>query len=91
MLKIRFTTQMKRDAKLQRRRGRDMSLLKSVLADLAARQPLPERCDDHRLHGDWHDFRECHIQNDWVLVYRVFEDELILSATRTGTHADFGW
>ena len=50
--------------------------------------PLPEIYKDHALSGDLEDFRECHIEFDWLSIYQIFEDTLILSATATGTHAD---
>ena len=59
-----------------------------VLDLLASGNPLPENYKDHQLSGSLKDFRECHIEPDWLLMYQVFEGELILSATATGTHAD---
>ena len=55
---------------------------------LAMGQPLPERNRDHALTGDWVGHRECHIQPDWLLIYRVEEDVLVLTMTRTGTHSE---
>ena len=55
---------------------------------LAMGQPLPERNRDHALTGDWVGHRECHIQSDWLLIYRVEEDVLVLTMTRTGTHSE---
>lgn len=91
MLKLRFTGQMKRDYKLQKKRGKNPALLEDILEKLVNRIPLEPKNHDHALSGDWKDFRECHIEHDWPLIYRIFEDELVLSATRTGTHTDFGW
>jgi mRNA interferase YafQ len=91
MLKIKYTPRMKKDVKLQVKRGKDLTLLETVLEMLVNQVRLPEKYHDHALPGDWKDFRECHIESDWLLIYRIFEDELILSATRTGTHSDFGW
>lgn len=90
MYKIQFTSKMKKDVKRMKKRGRDISKLTSVLSILAsgAHAHLPERFHDHQLSGNMSDFRECHIEPDWLLVYRLEDDELILIATETGTHAD---
>ena len=88
MLRIEFTNRMKRDVKRMKRRGKDLRKLTDVLELLARREPLPERNRDHALTGMYSDFRECHIEPDWLLLYAIFEDALILSATATGTHAD---
>jgi mRNA interferase YafQ len=88
MLKIKFTKKMKRDAKRMEKRGKDMSKLDIVLGLLVLRQPLPQKYGDHSLKGTMRDFRECHIEPDWLLVYCVWADELILLATATGTHSD---
>jgi mRNA interferase YafQ len=88
MLEIELTNRMKRDAKLMKKRGKDMSKLTETLKLLAGRVPMPKRYRDHQLSGDLKDFRECHIEPNWLLLYRIFEDRLILSASGTGTHAD---
>ena len=79
---------MKRNTKLMRKRGKDMSKLVKVLDMLASGEPLPPNYKDHPLAGTWNDFRECHIESDWLLVYQYHDDLLILTATATGTHAD---
>jgi len=88
MLEIEFTNKMKRDARLMKKRGKDMTKLTAVLNLLASRVPMPKRYKDHQLTGDLKDFRECHIEPNWLLLYKVFEDKLILSASGTGTHSD---
>jgi len=88
MLEIEFTNKMKRDAKLMNKRGKDMTKLLRTLEILANREVLPKRYKDHQLSGDLKDFRECHIEPDWLLIYQVFEEKLILSASGTGTHSD---
>ena len=88
MYNIVYTARMKHDARLMKKRGKDMSKLVVVLDLLASGNPLPENYKDHQLSGSLKDFRECHIEPDWLLMYQVFEGELILSATATGTHAD---
>ena len=88
MLQIKFTNKMKRDAKRMSKRGKDMKKLTVTLNLLACQKPMPERYFDHQLTGNLKDFRECHIEPDWLLVYQIFEDTLILSASGTGTHSD---
>ncbi len=88
MLKIRFTNRMKRDVKLMKKRGKNLAKLELVLDLLASQELLPDKNKDHQLRGEWQDFRECHIEPDWLLIYRIEEAELILYATATGTHAD---
>ena len=79
---------MKRDAKLMKKRGKDMSKLTDVLNLLAAGKLLPPNFKDHQLTGDMKDFRECHIEPDWLLIYQFHDDVLTLTATGTGTHSD---
>mgnify|MGYP002471832660 FL=1 len=79
---------MKKDARLMKKRGKNMNKLVSVLALLASGNPLPVQYKDHSLTGNLQDFRECHIEPDWLLLYQIYEDTLILSATATGSHAD---
>ena len=88
MLEIEYTKRMKRDIKRAVRRGKDLSKLEIVLDMLAQRTVLPIQYRDHRLTGDKSKFRECHIEPDWLLMYRIVEDKLILSAVATGTHSD---
>ena len=88
MYSIVYTARMKRDAKLMAKRGKDMSKLINVLSTLARGEPLPRKNKDHQLTGNLKDFRECHIEPDWLLLYQFFDERLILSATATGTHVD---
>ncbi len=88
MYKIVYTSRMKRDAKLMKRRGKDMSKLVHVLSLLAGGSALPAQNRDHQLTGSLRDFRECHIEPDWLLIYQRYDDVLVLSATATGSHAD---
>ncbi|MBD5484873.1 MAG: type II toxin-antitoxin system YafQ family toxin [Lachnospiraceae bacterium] len=88
MYKIVYTNRMKKDAKLMKKRGKNLDKLVNVLSLLASGNPLPVQYRDHQLSGNLHDFRECHIEPDWLLLYQIYEDTLILSATATGSHAD---
>ena len=87
-LKLVPTTQFKKDYKRVKKRGLDMSELQSVLDKLCAEEPLEERYRDHALVGRYVGFRECHIRPDWLLIYAVDKEQLILTASRTGSHAD---
>ncbi len=88
MYKIVYTNRMKKDAKQMKKRGKDMNKLVYVLSLLASGTSLPPQYKDHCLSGNLRDFRECHIEPDWLLMYQIYEDMLILSATATGSHAD---
>ncbi len=88
MLNVVLSNQMKRDLKLAKKRGCNMDLLKDVVDKLTNQEALPEKYQDHSLSGKYVNFRECHIQPDWLLVYRVDEDVLMLFLFRTGTHSD---
>lgn len=88
MYNIRPTTRFQRDLKRVKKRGLDLSLLTAVLQRLAAGEPLPEKNRDHPLSGDYAGCRECHIAPDWLLIYEVDGEDLILYLTRTGSHSD---
>ncbi len=88
MLNIVLSNRFKKDLKTAAKRGYDLDLLDAVVNTLASRQPLPEKNRDHALTGDYTGFRECHISPDWLLIYRVDGDDLILFLSRTGTHSD---
>lgn len=88
MYKIVYTNRMKKDVKLMKKRGKDLNKLVNVLFLLSTGNPLPIQYRDHQLTGNLHDFRECHIEPDWLLMYQIFEDTLILSATATGSRVD---
>ena len=79
---------MKHDVKVMKKRGKDLNKLIAVLDKLSKGEPLPLHNRDHQLGGALSDFRECHIEPDWLLMYQIFNDELILSATASGSHSD---
>lgn len=85
---LAVTAQFRKDYKLAKKRGLKMEALAQVVTMLAMGQALPERNRDHSLSGDWIGHRECHIAPDWLLIYRVEENILVLTLTRTGTHSD---
>ena len=88
MYKLRPTTKFQKDLKRVQKRGYDLSLLTEVLKKLANGEILPEKNRDHPLTGNYTGCRECHVPPDWLLIYEISHDELILYLTRTGTHSD---
>lgn len=82
------TSLFKKDLKVAKKRGYDLQLLNDVVDTLAMGLPLDEKYKDHKLIGNYQGCRECHITPDWLLIYEISEEELILYLTRTGTHSD---
>lgn len=72
--------------KLAQKRNKDMTKLREAILLLIEGNPLPQRYKDHPLGGEWQQFRDCHIEPDWLLIYKIHGDDLHL--VRTGTHAD---
>jgi mRNA interferase YafQ len=85
-VKIVYTTQFKRDYKRAKKQHRALAELQKVITELARGRRLEARHRDHPLVGQWKDFRDCHIEPDWVLIYQAGEDTMLLA--RLGTHAD---
>lgn len=85
---VKYTTSFKKDYKRAIKRGLKIELLEQVVALLAMGKPLPEKNRDHDLSGDWGGHRECHILPDWLLIYRIEDNVLVLTLARTGTHSD---
>ena len=85
---IVWTARFKKDYKLAMKRHLDIELLDDIIRALSRGETLPEKNKDHELNGDWAGHRECHIQPDWLLVYRIEDDVLVLTLARTGTHSD---
>jgi len=88
MLTLRTTSRYRKERNLASRRGKDLTRLDAVINTLLAEKPLDPKYADHALHGDFEGFRECHIENDWLLVYVVNKNELILTLSQTGSHSD---
>ena len=86
MLKFRATRQFERDFKRVLRRGKREEKIVSVMKRLIDQQPLEIKHKDHNLTGEYKNRRECHIEPDWLLIYKISEDEIIFE--RTGSHAD---
>ena len=88
MLEIVPSNQFRKDLKLARKRGLKIERLKEVVNILAEQKKLEDKYRDHGLSGEYKGFRECHIDPDWLLVYRIDEDVLELFLFRTGSHSD---
>lgn len=88
MLELRYQSRFKRDLKLLKKRGYDLQSLKIVVDLLLTENALPVKYKDHPLGGNWVGHRECHVDPDWLLIYRVDRGTLILTLVRSGTHSD---
>jgi mRNA interferase YafQ len=85
-MKVSQTKQFNKDIKRLQKRGKNIGKLKEVIELLIEKKPLPPKNRDHRLTGNWINHRDCHIEPDWLLIYKLLDDELRLE--RTGTHSD---
>ena len=85
-MSIVWTGQFKRDYKRAKKQNKDIDKLRSVIELLIQRKPMPAKYRDHKLTGDSKEHRDCHIESDWLLIYRFDGDDLILE--RTGSHSD---
>jgi mRNA interferase YafQ len=88
MLTLKTTSRFRKDYNLAKKRGLDLSLLEAVIDILLAGQALDLKHRDHALAGEYVGFRECHILPDWLLIYSIHQETLILTVARTGTHSD---
>lgn len=86
MLIPEYTSRFKKDLKLAQKRHMDMEALKLVIGLLCAETPLPLKYQDHALTGNWNGCRECHIQPDWLLIYKIGNGIIVFN--RTGSHSD---
>ncbi len=88
MLTLQTTSKFRKDYKLVKKRGLPTKELEVVLQTLLEERPLEAKYRDHALTGNYLGFRECHIRPDWLLIYTIDQGNLILTASRTGSHAD---
>jgi mRNA interferase YafQ len=86
MLQPSYTNQFQKDWKRLRKKGKSKEKLKKVLGILIHEKQLPKRCRDHKITGNYKGRRECHIDPDWLLIYKTIESEIIFE--RTGSHSD---
>lgn len=88
MLELRFTSKFKKDYECLKRQGKDLVKLEATLEMLVRGEALSESMRDHSLGGTYRGHRECHIEPDWLLIYRIDEGGLVLVATRAGSHSE---
>lgn len=86
--KVDFTAQFKKDIKLAQKQGKNIDKIFEVVDKLANDEVLDEKYRDHTLSGKYAGYRECHVEPDWLLVYRKYQTELILMLVRCGSHAE---
>ena len=86
MLTPIYTRQFERDVKRMRRRGKNLEKLKIILRSLTSEKQLDPIHRDHKLIGSWQGRRECHVESDWLLIYKLEPQHIIFE--RTGTHSD---
>lgn len=85
---IQFTTQFKKDLKLAKKQNKDLDKLFSVIEVLARGETLPPQYRDHDLSGNYKGTRECHVEPDWLLIYEIQDNVLVLMLYRLGTHSE---
>jgi mRNA interferase YafQ len=85
-LNIHYTSQFKKDYKKVEKQNKDISKLRTVIENLITGQNLEAKYKDHQLSGNWKGHRDCHIEPDWILIYRIYADDLYLE--RTGSHSE---
>ena len=88
MLNLKFHNAFKKDIKTLKKRHYNMDALKDVINKICNEEVLPEKYKDHPLMGNYAGYRDCHIQNDWLLIYKIDLQNSILALYRTGTHSD---
>ncbi len=85
---VKFTTQFKKDLKLSKKQNKDIDKLFAVVDVLANGETLDAKFKDHNLTGEYKGCRECHIEPDWLLIYEIIDDVLVLVLSRLGSHSD---
>jgi len=86
LLQVEYSNAFKKDIKRIQKRGKDIKKFKKITDLLSNKKPLPQKCRDHVLTGNYHKHKECHIEPDWLLIYRI--EASILFFERMGSHAD---
>lgn len=88
---VKLTNQFKKDLKLVKKQGKNADKLLAVIEKLASGKTLEKKYRDHDLSGNYKDCRECHIEPDWLLIYEIFDDVLVLLLNRIGSHSELFW
>lgn len=87
-MKIKISSQFKKDLKRMRKQGKDLSLLREAISYLESDIELPDKYKNHQLKGEWNGACEFHIKADWLVIYEIIEGDLILVMLRTGSHQE---
>lgn len=85
---VKVTTKFKKDLKLAKKQGRNTDKRLKIIEQLANGEPLEAKYRDHDLTGEYLGCRECHIEPDWLLIYEIFDDVLVLLLNRVGSHSE---
>ena len=85
---VKFTSQFKKDLKLAKKQGKNLEKMYSVIEKLANGEALEAKFRDHDLTGNYKGCRECHIEPDWLLIYEIIGDVLVLMLYRLGSHSE---
>lgn len=85
---VKLTKAFKKDLKKAEKQGKNLDLLWGIVDKLANAEPLEEKHRDHQLVGDKKNLRECHIEPDWLLIYAIYDDVLVLALNRLGSHSE---
>ena len=88
MLAPVYTNSFERELQLAVRRGKDPEKIKAVVRLLCEQTPLPAALRDHPLKGKYAGFRDCHVEPDLILIYRIVQQQLQLICVHLGTHSD---
>jgi mRNA interferase YafQ len=88
MLRLETTSKYRKDRKRMKKQGKNLSLLDAVITKLQNKEPLETKHCDHQLTGNFARLRECHITPDWLLIYAIDNNRLVLTASRTGSHSE---
>ena len=83
---LHYTTQFKKDYKKIKKQNKDLSKLRVVIEKLVDQQTLESKYKDHQLTGNWKGHRDCHIEPNWILIYQLTDNALILE--RTDSHSE---
>jgi len=86
MLNPVYEKRFKKEVEKARKRGKDMQKLTDIVTLLIEEKPLPAKNKNHKLKGDYSEYWECHVDPDWLLIYRIIKKDILFA--RTGSHSD---
>jgi mRNA interferase YafQ len=88
MYNAKTSNRFKRDYKLAKKQGKDLDKLATIMRILADGDTLSPQYREHRLTGNWKNRKECHIEPDWLLIYKIDNDNNAIIFERTGSHSE---